>query len=61
MKGETYLHIHANLCNQEHKSFGGHLNSTVVSATFEAVIKVIDGKVDRAFNEEIGLNLYKFK
>ena len=61
MDGETYLHIHANLCNQEHKAFGGHLNSAVVSATFEAVIEVIDGEVDRAFDEEVGLNLYKFK
>jgi len=60
MNGEVYLHIHANLCNQENKAFGGHLNSAVVSATFEAVIDVIDGDVDRAFNEDVGLNLYKF-
>ena len=60
MNGEVYLHIHANLCNQENKAFGGHLNSAIVSATFEAVIDVIDGDVDRAFNEEVGLNLYKF-
>ena len=61
MNNEIYLHIHATLCNQETRAFGGHLNSAVVSATFEAVIEVIDGEVDRAFNEEIGLNLYKFK
>ena len=60
MKGKVYLHMHANLCDQENKAFGGHLNSAVVSATFEAVIDVIDGEVDREFNEEIGLNLYKF-
>jgi len=61
MNNEVYLHIHANLCNKENKAFGGHLNSAVVSATFEAVIEVIDGEVDRAFNEEVGLNLYNFK
>ena len=60
MSGKTYLHLHVNLCNKEHKSFGGHLNSATVSATFEAVIDVIDGEVDRAFSEEIGLNLFKF-
>jgi hypothetical protein len=60
MDGEFYLHIHANLCNQENKSFGGHLNSAIVSATFEAVIEIIDGEVEREFNKEIGLNLYKF-
>ncbi len=60
MDGKVYLHVHANLCNQENKSFGGHLNSAIVSATFEAVIEVIDGEVEREFSEEIGLNLYKF-
>ena len=59
MDGEVYLHIHANLCNEHHISFGGHLNSAVVIATFEAVIDVIDGEVDRKFSDEIGLNLYK--
>jgi len=61
ISGETYLHLHANLCNAEHKSFGGHLNSAVVSATFEGVIDIIDGKIDREFDENIGLNLIKVK
>ena len=38
MNGEVYLHIHANLCDSENDSLGGHLNSAVVSATFEAII-----------------------
>ena len=60
MDGQVYLHLHINLCDSQHHSFGGHLNSAVVSATFEAVIEVIDGQVDREFSEEIGLNLFKF-
>lgn len=60
MNGETYLHLHANLCNAEHKSFGGHLNSAVVSATFEGVIEIIDGEIDRKFGENIQLNLLTF-
>jgi len=60
MKGKTYLHLHINLCNSGHESFGGHLNKAVVSATFEAVIQVIKGELDRSFSEEIGLNLFKF-
>ena len=59
MKNEVYLHLHANLCNAEHKSFGGHLNSAIISATFEGVIDIIDGKVDREFDEKIGLTLLK--
>lgn len=40
--------------------FGGHLNRAVVSATCEMIINIIDGKVDRYFDEEIGLNLFEF-
>jgi hypothetical protein len=57
MEGKVYLHLHANLCNAEHKSFGGHLSSAVVSATFEAVIDTIDSEIDRVFDGKIGLNL----
>jgi len=57
--GKIYLHLHANVSDSEHRSFGGHLNSAVISGTFEAVIDVIDGEVEREFNEEVGLNLFK--
>ena len=61
MDGKTYLHLHINLCDKEHRSFGGHLNSAVISATCECVIDIIDGEIGREFNEEIGLNLIKFE
>ena len=60
MDGKPYLHIHANLCDKSHQCLGGHLNSAVVSATFEAVIEKFEGKADRYFDKEIGLNLYRF-
>jgi hypothetical protein len=59
MNGEVYLHIHANLCDSKHNSFGGHLSSAIVSATFEGIIDTIVGEIDREFDDEIGLNLYK--
>lgn len=59
--GKVYLHIHINLCDSNHDSFGGHLNYAFVSATFECVIGIIKGKVDRLFDENIGLNLLKFQ
>ncbi len=61
MNDETYLHLHANLCNKENKSFGGHLNSAIVSATFEGVIDIIDGEIDREFNDDMQLNLLNFE
>lgn len=57
MDGEVYLHIHINLAGIDNKAISGHLNSAVVSATFECVIHRIDGEVDREFSNEIGLNL----
>ncbi|SET64926.1 hypothetical protein SAMN05660297_03044 [Natronincola peptidivorans] len=60
MKGETYLHLHINLSDAEYKTYGGHLNEAVISATGEFLIEAIEGSIDREFNQEIGLNLYKF-
>jgi hypothetical protein len=59
LNGEIFLHLHANLCDKKNRSFGGHLNSAVVSATFEAVIDIVEGKIDRSFDVETGLNLMK--
>lgn len=57
---EFYSHIHMSAGNDKGEVFGGHLNKAIVSATCEMVINIIDGKVDRYFEEEIGLNLFRF-
>ena len=51
--GETYLHFHVNLCDEEMRIQGGHMNACYVSATAEIT-------VERSMDEEIGLNLYRF-
>ena len=61
MNDEFYTHIHMSAGNDKGEVFGGHLNRAIVSATCEMVIDIIDGKVDRYFDEEIGLNLFKFE
>ena len=48
MNGEYYSHMHLSAGNK-----------AIVSATCEMVIQVINGQVDRYFDEEIGLNLLK--
>lgn len=57
MNGEFYAHIHMSAGDEHGNVFGGHLSEAIVSATCEMVITIIDGSVDRRFDENIGLNL----
>ena len=60
MNGNYYAHLHMSAGDADGHVFGGHLNRCVISATCEMVINVIDGEVDREFNEEVGLNTFRF-
>ena len=60
MDGAYYAHLHMSAGNDKGEVFGGHLNRAVISATCEMVVRVIGGSVDRAFSDEVGLNLFKF-
>jgi len=60
MNDEPYLHLHANIADQNCQTFGGHLSEAFISATFEGVVEVIDGEAGRKYNEDIGLNLFDF-
>lgn len=60
MDGAFYTHLHMSAGDDTGHVFGGHLNRAVVSAVCEMVVTEIPGSVDRAFSEEVGLNLFKF-
>lgn len=60
MNGEFYCHLHMSAGDGQGHVVGGHLNRAVISATCEMVVTELPGAVDRAFSEEIGLNLLKF-
>lgn len=60
MKGEVYLHLHISLFDEDNKTYGGHLNYAIISATGEIFIEAIDGMVDREYSDEVGINLIKF-
>ena len=54
----VYLHISAG--DESGRVFGGHLNEAHISATAEVVIRMINGEVDRFYDDATGLNLFKF-
>lgn len=60
MDGKFYTHIHMSAGNDRGEVFGGHLNEAFVSATCEMAINIIDGSVDRRYDENVGLNLFEF-
>lgn len=57
MDGEPYLHLHATLTDETFLAYGGHLTSAVVSGTCEIFITVLEGRIDRRFDAEVGLNV----
>lgn len=61
MKGKPYIHIHANWSDEHCNTFGGHLTSATVSVTAEIFITILDGKIPRKFNEQIGFNQMEFE
>lgn len=55
--GQLYLHVHITLADSNYNAWGSHLTSAVISGACEIVIQGIDGRVDRKFDDMLGLNL----
>ena len=58
--GAHYSHIHMSAADENGEVRGGHLNRAVISATCEMIVDVIEGRAERTFSDEIGLNLLDF-
>src|SRR5690606_4470388 len=54
---QPVVHVHVTLGDTEFRVFGGHLFEAEVAVTAEVQILVFDERVERAWNEAIGLNL----
>ena len=54
--GQIAIHPHIVVTNERFETFGGHLEEAIVSATLE-VIFIEGDKLQRKYDEEIGLNL----
>lgn len=60
MDGNYYGHMHAVVGLPDGTAVGGHANELHISATSEIFVQIIDGKVDRTFDETVGLNTLSF-
>ncbi len=58
--GAFYQHLHMSAGENSGAVVGGHLSRAVVSATCEMIVHVIDGRVERVLDPDIGLNLFRF-
>lgn len=56
---KPYLHMHITLSDNNYNALGGHLNKAVVSATCEVIIEEFEGRLDRYFDEKVGINLFE--
>ena len=58
--GEPYIHLHITATGKDGKVVGGPLVMGVISLTAEITITVLSGAISREFNEELGINRWKF-
>jgi uncharacterized protein len=61
MNHEYYSHIHMSAGDDKGNVVGGHLTRAIISFTCELRIQIIDGEVDRKYDDELGINLYSFE
>ena len=57
---KPYIHLHIACGDENNHVFGGHLNYCKISATFECVITLSDGKITRKVDEKTGLNVFNY-
>lgn len=53
------IHLHAVIADENFNCYGGHLLSARIVVTFEGVIQVCEGFLERAPDQETGANLWK--
>lgn len=61
MNGEHYLHMHITFTDEDLRAYGGHLNNAIISGACEIVVDVIDATIERKLDEDVKLNILKFK
>ncbi len=55
--GEPYIHAHICVSDEYGKAFGGHLIEAHISVTCEIILTLLEGEVNREYNDIIGINI----
>jgi len=56
---ELVIHSHGVFSGKDMGTKGGHVNKIVISGACEIVLNRIEGSIDRAYDDETGLNLMR--
>ena len=56
--GVPFVHTHITFSDTEYKVFGGHLFDAKITATGEIVLTVTDSKIERKYNENVGIHTW---
>ena len=56
-EGETLVHAHATVSDNEMHAFGGHLKEATVGASCEIFLTRLQGKLERKYDDVTGLKL----
>ncbi|MBI2654541.1 DNA-binding protein [Candidatus Woesearchaeota archaeon] len=57
MSNEVYLHCHATLSDVNMEAIAGHLKEGTIAATCEIILVKLNAKIERKYDDFIGLNL----
>lgn len=59
LNSQVYLHLHITAGRADYSTIGGHLLRAQLNGAGEFIIEDFGVKIEREFNPEIGLNVYK--
>ncbi len=60
MSDEIIIHAHGVFSDKEMQTVAGHVNKMIISGAGEVLMMKLEGKIEREFSEELGLNLMKW-
>lgn len=59
MDGKPILHLHGSFSSHNFNTWSGHIHKLIANATAEVFLLKIENPLDREYDRETGLNLFK--